>query len=327
MATQRQFRHGMIVTREADGLGISNLVDDVDAVAGFFDAETATSEDFLVALGMKLSEALAEFELIAVDHDGAVGALFPFHGIRRQGVGVDAEEVTHTGALQLKVTRHTVVRGYVDDVLLHVTKDPTQHVIKMHADVGGDAAALVDVALPRGIIPIAARGDVGQVDIVDLILGTFFHFLLQRLDLVVKTQLKDGVGLMALTLLHFLEGVDIPRVEHEGLLADDIGTEAKAVARVGVVQIVGRADAHIIDVGTAITQLGVVTVEELLFCEEGSLGEVAVHDAYAVALVVSGDEGVTRVFDGFEVARGYVASHADYCKVFHGYLETNLKQI
>ena len=61
--------------------------------------------------------------------------------------------------------------------------------------------------------------------------------------------------------------------------------------------------------------------------EEGSLGEVAVHDADAVALVVGGDEGVTRVFDGFEVARGNVASHADYCKVFHGYLETNLKQI
>jgi hypothetical protein len=27
------------------------------------------------------------------------------------------------------------------------------------------------------------------------------------------------------------------------------------------------------------------------------------------------------------VARGNVASHADYCKVFHGYLETNLSYL
>ena len=84
-----------------------------------------------------------------------------------------------------------------------------------------------------------------------------------------------------------------------------------------IMQIIRRADAHIVDVGTAVAQLGVVTVEELLLGEEGSLGEVAVHDAHAVAFVVGGDKVVTCVFDGFKVARGNVAANADYREVFH----------
>ena len=330
MSAQRELRHGMVVADEADGGGVADLVHDIDATARLFDAEAATGKDFLVALGMQLGEALAELKLLTVDHDGAVGALLPFHGIGRQGVAVDAEEVTHAGAFQLQIAGHAVVRGDVDDVLLHVAENPAQHVIEMYADVSGDAAALVDVALPRGIVPVAARGDVSQVDVVDLILGSFFHLFLQCLDLVVETQLKDGVGLMALTFLHLLEGVDVPRVEHKGLLADDVSTEAQAVARVGVMQVVGRADAHVVDGGAAVAQLGVVTVEELLFGEEGSLGEVAVHDADAVVPVVGGDEGVTRVFDGFEVARGDVAADADECEILHElyfFSETNLKQI
>ena len=122
---------------------------------------------------------------------------------------------------------------------------------------------------------------------------------------------------MSLTLFHLLQGVNVPRVEHNGLLADDIGTKTQAVAHVGIVQIVGRADAHIVDIGAAVAQLGIVTVEELLLGEEGSLGEVAVHDAYAVAFVVGGDKVVAGVFDGFQVARGDVAADADDCEILH----------
>ena len=148
MPTQRQFRHGMIVAGETDRRRIADLVHDVDAAASLFDAEAATRQDLLVALGVQFREALAELEFLAIDHDGAVSALLPFHGIGRQGVGVNAEEITHTGAFQFQVARHAVVRGHVDNVLLHVTEDPTQHVVEMHADVGGDATALVDVTLP-----------------------------------------------------------------------------------------------------------------------------------------------------------------------------------
>ena len=317
MPAQRQFRHGVVVADEADGLGIADLIDDVDAVAGFVDAEATTRQNLLVALGMQLGEALAELELLPVNFQGAVGALLPFHGIGRQGVGVDAEEITHAGTFQFQIACHTVVRGHMHDVLLHLAEDPAQHVVEMHPDVGRDAAALVDVALPRGIVPIAARGDVGQVDVIDLVLRAFLNLFLQGYNLVVETQLEDGVGLMALAFLHFLQGVNVPRVEHQGLLADDVGTKTQAVAGVGIMQVVGRADAHIVDLLTFVPQSGVVTVEELLLCEEGSLGKVAVHDADAVALVVSGNEGVAGVFDGFQVSWSDVATYTNNSEVFH----------
>jgi hypothetical protein len=73
-----------------------------------------------------------------------------------------------------------------------------------------------------------------------------------------------------------------------------------------------------------------MSVEEFLFGEKGSLGEKAVHNAYAVALVVGGNKGVARVFDGFEVARSYVTAHADDGEIFHFFRSksnTNLVQI
>ena len=85
----------------------------------------------------------------------------------------------------------------------------------------------------------------------------------------------------------------------------------------GIMQIIRRADTYKIYVGAAVTQLGVVAVEKFLFGKEGSLGKVAVHDAYAVAFVVCGDEVVACVFDGFQVARGNVTADADYREVFH----------
>ena len=83
MSAQWELGHGMVVTREANRLCITNLVNDVDTTACVFQPEATTGTDFLVALGMQLCEALAKLELIAIDHDGTIGALLPFHGIRR----------------------------------------------------------------------------------------------------------------------------------------------------------------------------------------------------------------------------------------------------
>ena len=94
----------------------------------------------------------------------------------------------------------------------------------MHADIGGHTTALIDVAFPRGIIPIAARSDIGQVDVVDMVFRPFVDLFLQLLDLVVQAQLKDIVSLVTLSLFHFFEGIDVPRIEHEWLFADDITT-------------------------------------------------------------------------------------------------------
>jgi hypothetical protein len=60
-----------------------------------------------------------------------------------------------------------------------------------------------------------------------------------------------------------------------------------------------------------------VAIEEFLLGEKGSFGEIAVHNADAIALVVGGNKVVTCVFDGFEMAWSNVAADANYREVFH----------
>ena len=112
MSAQREFGHGVVVAGETDGLGVADFVDDIDATTRILDAEATTCQDLLVALGVKLGEALTELKLLTINHDGAVGALLAFHGVIGQSIRVDAEEITHTGLLQFKVARHAVVGGH-----------------------------------------------------------------------------------------------------------------------------------------------------------------------------------------------------------------------
>ena len=161
---------------------------------------------------MQLGEALAELELVAVDHDGAVSAFLALHCVGRQTVGIDAQEIAYPGLFQFKEACHTVVRHDVNHAVLHRSEDPLQHVVEVDTDVGGHAAAFVYIALPRRVIPLAARSDVGEVHIIHLVLGAFGHLLLQCDDAVVQAQLEDGVGLVAGFLFHPYEVVDVIRV-------------------------------------------------------------------------------------------------------------------
>ena len=161
MLMQRQGRQRVILAMQPEGRGVADVVNHLDGGAGVLEAEAAAIEDVLVAEGMQLGEALAELESLVADGDGAVGAAaFGFDGLG-QGVGVDAEEPAHAGALELEVARGAVVGVEVYDVAAQGAEDPLQHVEEVDADVGGYAAGFAHFALPTGIVPIAAGGDVG----------------------------------------------------------------------------------------------------------------------------------------------------------------------
>ena len=308
---------GVVVAHQAYGGGVADVADHLDAVARLADAETASGKDFLIAAGVEFGEALAEFELVAVDAEGAVGPLLALHGVGREAGRVDAQEVAHAGLAQLEVAGHAVVAHHVDHAFLHRAENPLQHVVEVDTDVGSHAATLVHIALPRGVVPLAARGDVGEVDVVDLVLGTFVHLLLEGGYAVVKAELEDGVGLVAGFLLHTHEFVDILRVEHEGFLADDVAAEAEAVADESIVRIVGGADREPLQGLGGTLLAGAETLELLLLGEEGALGERAVEAADAVEAVVGCNKVVACVGDGFDVARGDVARGTDKCEVCH----------
>ena len=268
MSAEGKFCHGMVVAAQADGLGVAYFEYDLYAPSGLLDAKSASGENFLVALGVEFGEAFAKLKFLAVDGDGAEGAFLAFHSVGRQRVGIDAEEIAHTGAFQLKIASHTVVRSHMDDIFPHIAENPAQHVVEMHTDVGGNAAALVDVAFPRGIVPIATRGDVSQVDVVNLVFRPFVDFLFQRQNLVMKAQLQDAVSLVTSAFFHIFDTVEAPRIEHERFLTDDISTIAEAIARVSIMQVVGRTNTQEIQRLPLVFQARVVTVEEFLLGEK-----------------------------------------------------------
>lgn len=83
-------------------------------------------------------------------------------------------------------------------------------------------------------------------------------------------------------------------------------------------QVVGTADAHIVNRGVAGTaELVQMAVETLGFGEEGGIGEIAVHDSDPIVRVEGTNEVVTGFFDGFHVARSDVSGSTDEGEVFH----------
>jgi hypothetical protein len=82
----------------------------------------------------------------------------------------------------------------------------------MHADIGSDAAALMDITLPGSIIPLAPGSNVSQVHILHLVGRTLIHLLFESYYGFVKAELEDIVSLVTGFLFHLLEGVDVIRI-------------------------------------------------------------------------------------------------------------------
>ena len=317
MLGERKGGQGMVIPHQADRRRIPDIMDNLDAGQGLADAEPLSREDLLVALGVELRKTGAELELVPVDVQGTVGLLLSLDRVRREAVGIDAQEVADPGFLQAQIAGHPVEAHHMDNVLLHGAEDPLEHVIEMHADIGGDAARLMVVPLPGGIIPLSAGGNVGQVNVIDLVRRALVDLLLQGDDAVVETELEDVVRLLARHLLLLHQGFKIPGVQDHGLLADDVRPEAKTIADESVVRIVGGADGEPVDLVGRPLDFAAETVELLLFREEGTLRERGVQAAHAVEPVIGGDQVVPGVRDCFQVTGRDISGGADQCKICH----------
>ena len=113
------------------------------------------------------------------------------------------------------------------------------------------------------------------------------------------------------------QGVDVPRVQDDGFLTDDIGTEAQAVPCMSVMQIVRCANGDIVDVDAFLQEFSIMSVEKFLLGEEGCLREIGVHDAYRIAFVISGEQVIPGIFDSLQMTWCDIPAHTDDCKVLH----------
>ena len=191
----------------------------------------------------------------------------------------------------------------------------------MDPDVGGQPPGLLPVPLPRMEVPAPAGGDVGEEDVTLPLPGLRGVPLLQRLHRGVEPELQDGVDLPPRLGLQLLQGVQVPRVDDEGLLADGVRAEAEGEADVCVVQIVRGTDREIMHPVflAALPKFFDVAIEPLEFPEVADILEVAVEDSHRVVGVGSDDEAVARVPDRPKVAGRDVPGHAGDREIFHGF--------
>ena len=221
---------------------MTNLRHGLDTRACLGDAETVSGEYLLIALRMQLRESGTELKLLSVDRQGTVGTFLALHSIGRQTLGIDTKEITHARMLEIEESCYPVKTHYVHDVVLHRSEDPLQHVVEMHTDVRSDAAALVHIAFPRGVVPFAATRNIRQVHVVDLVLRSVCHFLFERTNLLMQTQLQDRVGLMTRLGFQLHQVIDVVGVEHQGFLTDYIASQTQTVADERIVRVVRRTD-------------------------------------------------------------------------------------
>ena len=118
-----------------------------------------------------------------------------------------------------------------------------------------------------------------------------------------EAQLQHGVDVAAALALELFERVEVPGVQDERLFADGVGADAQREADVRVVQVVGRADADVVDAAVlgAAAQLVDVAIEALELGEEGGVGPESIEDADRVVRIDGGDEAAADVLDGLEV--------------------------
>ena len=62
-----------------------------------------------------------------------------------------------------------------------------------------------------------------------------------------QPELKNGKHFFTGFLLDFLKGIKVPWIQHYGLLANSVCVIAQSQADMGVVHVVRRTDAYIID--------------------------------------------------------------------------------
>lgn len=213
-------------------------MDDLDRCPVFFEAEPVPLQDLLITPGVQILESFGEFKRGIIDSEASVRP-FPFGtDLMRQIIAPKREEPSYIGLFELKEASRAVGRLEVNDIRLRRAKDPGQHIEKMDPDIGGDAAGLGLVALPREKIPASASCDIGKVDLMPYLGSLEIDLLLECLDCRVKPELENGIGSSAGFPLYLGEGVDIPGIEDERLFAYGIGPDPQGEPDMGVMKVV-----------------------------------------------------------------------------------------
>ena len=96
------------------------------------------------------------------------------------------------------------------------------------------------------MVPATAPGDVAEDDVFLRHRRVALQLLSERQQSGEIAQLKNRSNAGVVFVLEDLKLIEIPRVDHQGLFADRVRVQAQGESNVGVVQVVRRADAHVL---------------------------------------------------------------------------------
>jgi hypothetical protein len=142
---------------------------------------------------MQIGKAVGEIDRGAVDRHRTIGCGVGHSGGQRQIGRVNRQKPSDACLFQVERAGQAPIVGIMDLAVVPGPKEPNEHVEKMDADVGGQAARLVGHALPRVVIPRAAAGDIGEANVFRLGAGISLQLLAQLQQAGVNAQLQDGI--------------------------------------------------------------------------------------------------------------------------------------
>src|SRR5688572_3333269 len=91
----------------------------------------------------------------------------------------------------------------------------------------------------------------------------------------------------------------------------------------GVMQIIGRADADEINALVLPAELVKMPVEPFKLSKKVCLGEIGVHDSHCIGPVQCCNHFIASITDCLQMPGGYVSSYANYSKSLHLALVTD----
>ena len=120
--------------------GVADMGHGFDGHSVFVESEASASKDFFITAGVQVGKAIGKFDILPVGSDGAEGAFAFFQLADGYVVHVNRQKPPHARTFVFEVASSLGGSVEVHGVALYCPKYIVQHVVEVHANVGGDAA-------------------------------------------------------------------------------------------------------------------------------------------------------------------------------------------
>ena len=122
------------------GLGMTDLVGQIDGSPGIFYSEASSIQDVFVDNGMQVGETIGKLEFFIVEGQRPISGFARFSQFTWDIRNIEGEEPTDVGTVKFQITSDLSFILAVNLKKFNVSKDPYEHIEEMDADIGGNTS-------------------------------------------------------------------------------------------------------------------------------------------------------------------------------------------